>query len=220
MVEVDGRACSVAPHLQGTPIGYEDRWQDRFGEALARLLLDLHRMPVEGSGPLDDVAFAANGISRSRRQGVVDRWFHASIWPFDGAPLDAHPLVSQAPELVDGVASLRPDIETAEAGPLGVVHSDLHREHLLVDADGSLAALLDFGDTFVGATAWDFALLNWQDGARNAELVASHYPCGKDELIRSSVLSIAVGLYKLAKNPSDGAILPRLRRCIDLVHGT
>lgn len=57
--------------------------------------------------------------------------------------------------------ALADSLHAAEDGPTGVVHSDRHREHLLVDNKGSLAGVLDFGDAFVGAVAWDFVLLNW-----------------------------------------------------------
>jgi len=77
---------------------------------------------------------------------------------------------------------------------VGVVHSDLHREHLLVGEDGGLAGVLDFGDAFVGARAWDYALLHWYYGEANAFRVAAHDPNGEDEFSRGRVLATAIGL--------------------------
>ena len=107
------------------------------------------------------------------------------------------------------------DIEGAEAGSAGIVHSDLHNKHLLVDKDGSLTGVLDFGDAFIGSIAWDFALLNWYYGTPNAAVVARHHPAGLEALDRGVTLSVVVGLYKLAKNPEDHDVIPRLRRCLE-----
>lgn len=221
VVDVAGTVCSVARFLPGDPVAEfvddpdDSAWTGDFARALARVLRDLHTMPADGFGPLVDDDTAARGISIDRRQGIIDRWFHATIWPFDGSSLADHPINAVAPLLVEPIAELLTRIEGAESGPTGVVHSDLHRQHLLVAADGSLAGLLDFGDAFVGAIAWDFALLQWYYGRGNVELVAAHYPGGAEELERGVVLSVVVGLYKLARSPGDHAVLARLRRCIE-----
>jgi aminoglycoside phosphotransferase (APT) family kinase protein len=216
LVEHDGITCSVAREIPGTPVAYDGVWSDDFGCQLAHVLADLHQMPAEGFGPLaDDQQQPVRGVSADRVQGVSDRWFHARIWPFDASSLDDHPIIEQAPDIARAAATITSDIEAAGAGAAGVVHSDLHREHLLVGPDGSLTGLLDFGDAFVGAIAWDFALLNWYYGEANASAVASHHPAGIDILQHGAALSIAVGLYKVAKNPNNPAVIPRLRRCLE-----
>ncbi len=139
------------------------------------------------------------------------------MWPFDGDSLDGHPIIDQAPEIGNAAISLADRIQAAETGATGVIHSDLHQEHLLVDEDGTLSGVLDFGDAFVGSVAWDFALLNWYYGKANAALVAHHYPDGPDALDRGIMLSIAVGLYKTAKNPSDLTVISRLQRCVESI---
>ncbi len=220
IVEVNGVSCSVARQLPGVPVAYDRNWSEEFGRALAGVLRDLHTMPATGFGPLANDETEACGVSADRNDAIVDRWFHAPVWPFDGSSLADHPILDLAPKLGGLVAGLALQIEAAASGPTGVVHSDLHREHLLVNDDGSLAGVLDFGDAFVGATAWDFALLNWYYGKPNAELVAAHYPSGNEELDRGVVLSVAVGLYKAAKNPADQAVLPRLQRCLEAAQDT
>jgi len=220
VVEGNGVSCSVARHLPGVPVAYDRSWSEEFGQALAGVLRDLHMMPATGFGPLANDETEARGVSADRNGAIVDRWCHAQVWPFDGSSLGDHPSLISLPSLADCAPGLASQIEAAASGPTGVVHSDLHREHLLVNDDGSLAGVLDFGDAFVGAIAWDFALLNWYFGRPNAELVAAHYPNGNDELDRGVVLSVAVGLYKAAKNPADQAVLPRLRRCLEAAPDT
>lgn len=216
IIDHNGTLCSVARQLLGVAVSYDQDWSDDFGRQLAGVLADLHEMPAEGFGPLvDDEQQMVCGISEDRVHGVTDRWFHARVWPFDGSSLDDHPIAEQEPDIAHAATTLARDIAAADTGRTGVVHSDLHREHLLVGNDGSLAAVLDFGDAFIGSIAWDFALLNWYCGNGNASIVARHHPAGSDAVEQGVALSIAVGLYKMAKNPNDPAVLPRLRRCLE-----
>ena len=214
VLDVDGIRCSVARRLSGTPVDYDGAWSAEFAQQFARLLHTLHDAPADGFGPLLDDSERLHGISPDRIEGIVDRWRHAPMWPFDGSTLDEHPLAEQAPDLVAKIVELSDRIFDAEHGAIGVTHSDLHREHVLVDGDGTLAAVLDFGDAFIGAVAWDFALIAWYYGQRNAQLVADHYPGGNDALERGLVLAVAVGVYKLAKNPADRIVIDRLTRCL------
>jgi len=214
VVNVKGRPCSVSPYLHGRPVGYDSIWTRNFARSLAKVLLDLHTMPAQGFGPLANDQSEARGISLSRRRGVTDRWCHARAWPFDRSSLITHPVMDRTPKLCQQIASIGDDIEGAEQGLIGVVHSDLHQEHLLMTGDGGLAGVLDFGDAFVGAVAWDFGLLNWYYGQQNAGLVAQTYPNGAEQLARGRLLSVAIGLYKAAKNPADKSVEPRLRRCL------
>lgn len=217
LVHVDGVLCSVAPLLQGRPVDYGDLFQPEFTAALGRLLFDLHHLDASGFGPLVDDHRVLHGRSASLRAGIVDRWYHASIWPFDDSDLFSHVVTGIAPEMVSAIEQLAPSIIDASEGPIGVLHSDLHREHLLRDDAGRLGAVLDFGDAFRGCVAWDFALLHWYYGVDNARAVAACYPEADAIHTRATHLGVAVGLYKLAKNPGDRAVPERLRRVLDAV---
>lgn len=214
VVTVDGVVCSVGKKLPGRPVDYEARWPVRFASSIASVLLELHRLPVVGFGPLENTNAELRGRSANLDDGIVDRWYHAAIWPFDQSGIDDHPARRISPELVDQVAERRDDIVGAAQGRTGLVHSDLHREHLLVDEGWRLGGLLDFGDAFIGCTAWDFALLLWYYGNTNAQLVADNYPGGNELVARGGTLAIAVGLYKIAKNPRDADAVQRLVRVL------
>lgn len=216
LVETNETVCSVAPRLHGRPVNYGETFPPRFAAELGRLLGDLHRLDASGFGPLEDDARILHGRSSSSWAGVVDRWFHASIWPFDGSDLSSHAVTNVAPHLVGAIEGLRPQIVEAIEGPIGVVHSDLHRQHLLVDGAGQLGAVLDFGDAFRGAVAWDFALLHWYYGAENTARVAAGHP-DADVKASAALLAVAVGLYKLAKSPGDPDVPKRLHRVVDVV---
>lgn len=218
LVHVDDALCSVAPLLQGRPVDYGEPFQPGFAAALGRFgLFDLHHLDASGFGPLVDDDRFLQGRSRSLRTGVVDRWYHAPIWPFDDSDLSSHVVTNVAPGIVKKIERLRPWIIEASEGPVGVVHSDLHREHLLRDEAGGLGAVLDFGDAFRGSVAWDFALLHWYYGSDDADSVAAGYPEPDGLRTRAAHLAVAVGLYKLAKNPGDPVVPRRLRRAVEAV---
>lgn len=193
--------CSVGPLLEGTPIDYVDDstpWSPAFADAVATVLRHLHRLPAQGWGPLENRSDALVGTSESANQGVVDRWFHAPMWPFDGSDLDHHPLAVLDPEAAARFDPLRDAILAAACEPYGVVHSDLHRQHLL-QRDGRLTGLLDFGDAYIGSTAWDLGAIHWYYGEASAERVAQAYEPESDLAERASLLAIAIGCYKIAK---------------------
>lgn len=215
LTTVDGVQCSVAPMLPGQPIAYGLDWPAEFAESLAIALGAIHALPASGFGPLENTTARLVGRSPTWRAGIVDRWHHAPIWPFDGSGLADHPVSGIAPELTPRIAVLANRVDDAASGFTGLVHSDLHCEHLLIDPHWRLGGVLDFGDAFVGSQAWDFALLGWHYGDTNAGMVATLSPNGPELHRRGRILAIAVGLYKLAKNPRDSAVLPRLKRILD-----
>jgi aminoglycoside phosphotransferase (APT) family kinase protein len=215
-VAVTGVPCSVAPLLRGEPIDDRVAWTAEFAGAVARTLRTLHDLPVDGHGPLRNSPAILAGQSSDDVAGIVERWWQAPIWPFDGSDLARHTIARLAPDLVDQLGGLDAEIRAATAGCAGLVHSDLHGEHLLRSPDWTLTAVLDFGDAFAGSVAWDFALLRWYYGDEPTALVANAYGAnGRDLAERGRTLAVAVGLYKLAKYDGDLATLARIRRLID-----
>lgn len=114
------------------------------------------------------------------------------------------------PEFARTIAQLEGEIIDALDGPVGLLHSDLHNQHLL-QTDGRLTGLLDFGDAFVGSIAWDFGLIVWYYGLDNARLFATSYEASPETLEQGLRLAIAIGCYKIAKTPHKSAVLERLQ---------
>jgi aminoglycoside phosphotransferase (APT) family kinase protein len=215
IVEVDGLACSVGVRIDGYPIEDNERFTPAFAAGLGQLLFDLHRLAAERFGPLVDADSSLCGAAETLQAGIVARWHLARIWPFDDADLSSHPVASVAPGLLGQLDGLRASIMEASDGPAGPVHSDLHPEHLLRDDLGSLAGVLDFGDAFIGAPAWDAALLHWYYGSENTRGVSANYDGTTEFHERGRYLAVAVGLYKLAKNPTDQSMPERIRRVLE-----
>lgn len=214
VVDVDGVACAVGRRLRGAPIEYGQAWTPAFSAQLGALLSALHTLPTTGFGPLMDDATALRGEAQSAIDGVRRRWCWATCWPFDGSDMSGHPVTQLMPDLVPTITQHREQLLDIAEDTVGLVHSDLHREHLLGGPDGNLTGVLDFGDAFIGSIAWDFALLHWYYGAQASQAVAERHPNGSTLSQSGRTLAIAVGVYKLAKSPTDAAVPQRLRRVL------
>ncbi|MFK8025005.1 MAG: aminoglycoside phosphotransferase family protein [Ilumatobacter sp.] len=202
VVNVEGIECSIASRIVGRQVEPHD-WGARLIEQFAQALDAVHSMPPDLSVEAD----------------VIRRFHLARIWPFDGTSLDDHPVSTVWPAAPAQLALLRDDLERAARGSLTVVHTDLHPQHVLVDDDGGLAGLLDFGDAFAGVAAWDHACLRYYHGAELQRRVVDAQRSNlapTDRRIPSDrdvdLLSVAWGLYKLAKTPDRSDVVSRVER--------
>ena len=199
------------------------------------LVAAVHRY-VDGA-PLTRARLAA---LRGARRERLARQLAAFLGALHAVPLvEARALGVAEPELWDEVyapltVAVRPHVGAATAAGLDVlgarfvadagerravralVHGDIAGAHLLVDADGALAGVIDFGDAMIGDPALDFAgLLN--DAPRAfLERVLAHYPQTIDAGARErAAWYIAVApLYAVREGVErgDAALLARGRR--------
>lgn len=182
VVEIGGAECSVALELPGRPVGPDD-WSPELLDQLRAALAIVHATP------------AALAVEPD----VVRRFHLARIWPFDGSDLGDHPAIARWPARTKAIAARQDDILAAGAAPACVVHTDLHRDHLLV-ADGRLAGILDFVDAFAGPAGWDDASLRYYHGDRVAGPPTEE----------ARLLGIAFALYKLDKTPDRADVVQRV----------
>jgi aminoglycoside phosphotransferase (APT) family kinase protein len=78
-------------------------------------------------------------------------------------------------------------------GAAAVLHGDLHFRHVLVDEDGALAGVIDWGDICRGDPSIDLSLL-WSffpPNGRSAFLDA-YGPVTADQLLRARVLALCL----------------------------
>ncbi|TAK77275.1 MAG: hypothetical protein EPO16_05835 [Dehalococcoidia bacterium] len=178
---------------------------------LGRLLALLHALPFEGWGALEDRADVIRGRASTPADGLLSRW--ARLWPFDGRPLLAHPVVRHAPDLAGALGDLREPLlrYTEASAQVGVCHTDLYREHLLV-RDGRLAAVLDLGDAAVVPVAFDLASFAYYHAAHRgwdplAALLEAYEPRRVMREVREAEtyqLLVVLALQKVEKHTSSG----------------
>ena len=133
-----------------------------------------------------------------------------------GRPLAAHPALVGRPALRPGSSvTRRPSRRRWRDRPLVLVHSDLHEENML--SDGDRLAFIDFGETFVGAAAWEFASIayftSWDARRRRPRRFAADDPAMR-RAWRATValLALSFGLCPLGAGHRHGARHRRLQR--------
>lgn len=209
LVRGEGGALVAALHryVDGVPLSrarlatLRGARRERLAQQIAQCLSALHAVPP----------------GEARALGVAE----PALWRDVYAPL----IAAVRPHIGAGTAAALDVLETRFAVDAGerkalraLVHGDIAGAHLLVDADGALAGVIDFGDAIVGDPALDFAgLLN--DAPRSfLERVLAHYPRPVDEGgRRRAAWYIAVApLYAVREGVErgDAALLARGQRAL------
>ena len=131
-------------HL-GTP---DLAWRRRLAASLGEFLKTLHAIPI---GDLPANAIPLDELARldmpSRRAAMESRVMSLHSAGLVGDPESIMALVDQAPAL-------------PSASDLVIVHGDLHAGQLVVDADGRLAGVIDWGDLHRGHRAVDLVVVH------------------------------------------------------------
>jgi aminoglycoside phosphotransferase (APT) family kinase protein len=137
---------ALLPGQTACAAALDEQQRGRLAQPLARFLAALHATPAEqaaqhGAGP-DTLARLDLARRLPRARELLDRLTHCGEIADPrslGAILDAAP-PAYAP---------RSDV---------LVHGDLYARHLLVDADGWLTGVIDWGDVHLGDPAVDLAI--------------------------------------------------------------
>jgi aminoglycoside phosphotransferase (APT) family kinase protein len=157
--------------IQGVePVGLDDDARCRLAPALARFLRALHDVPVDDELPNDP----------NRRADMPYRAAMTADW--------LERLGCRPP----GVAGLLAEAE-ALPPPEGdvVAHGDLHFRHVLVDGDGALAGVIDWGDVCRGDPSIDLSLLwSFFPPKGRAAFLAVYGPVSDAQLLRARALAV------------------------------
>lgn len=191
---------AVTELSQGTPF-HEAGSPVEAARDLGGLLARLHALPVERYGMLEQTREALRGVADGLVEGILSRW--PGLWPFDGAPLLAHPVVKVAPALLAELSALREQLlRYADVDHVAVCHLDLHGEHILV-REGRLSGLFDFGDACIVPPAFDIASFAYHNGWLLVEALVEGYESNRImrevRLAEAQQLAVALALQKVGK---------------------
>lgn len=164
-----------AQHLPGAePLGLDEGTRARLARPLAQFLRVLHGADVDGL-PADPFGRADMAIRVPKTAEQLAGLEQAGLWR---VPASVHRLLDAAAEL--------PAPE-----PVAVVHGDLHFRHLLVDEDGTLSGVIDWGDLCRGDPSMDLSLLwNLVPAGARGDFLAAYGPVTEDQLLRARVLAV------------------------------
>ena len=200
-IAVSEGAWSVDEYIEGT--------HPKRGEIPSKTCADigetlraLHTLQVDGYGKLDDDSSGLHGVRHSSQEGISDRFSNA--WPFIGVELNRHPVAQVAPELLSRLESYKTAIiDAVDTNKRSVVHGDLHEKQFLIQEDGTLNALIDFGEAFVGDPVWDIASFLFFHGEDQTRILLSSYTHSQEEVDilfkRARLLSIVIALHRVSR---------------------
>jgi aminoglycoside phosphotransferase (APT) family kinase protein len=162
----------------------------QLGETLAAL----HALPHARFGLLENRSDSIVGIASTPETGLLSRLSH----PFPLESLLQSVVATVAPEFLPALEDLEPELlETLNAAPFAVCHSDLHAGQMIV-RDGQLIALLDFGDAVIGAAVWDIASFAYFHGWDKTAWLLEGY--GRDVLRSAQLFSVILCLHHLNRS--------------------
>ena len=158
----------------GEPLGLQEAERRALARPFARFVRALHDASVDDL-PADPMGRADMAIRVPRTETALADLEAEGLWR---APASVARLLAEARELPPAEATV-------------VAHGDLHVRHLVVDARGALAGVIDWGDVCRGDPSIDLSLL-WSllppDG--RADFLAEYGPLTGDQLLRDRVLAI------------------------------
>lgn len=169
--------AELLPGVEAADAALTDDARCRVAAELGAFLRTLHAAEVGDDLPLDP-----NGRSdMAKRVAMAEDWIaqleRAGLWR---APADIA-------LLLDAASALPPPATAVLA------HGDLHFRHLLVDAGGGLAGVIDWGDLCRGDPSIDLSLL-WSffpPEGRGAFLDA-YGPVSEEQLLRARTLALCL----------------------------
>lgn len=210
----------VTEWVEGSPIQV---MTDQTARDVGEVLSALHAIPTRGHGLLADVTDEVRGESAEPGTDFTSRW-GSTFWPFDGRPLTAHPLVQAAPHLVLPAAALREQLLAYETqGERRVCHTDLSPAHL-IEHDGRLAGVIDFGDAAVLPPAMDIASFASSYGWTATEALLEGYAANSvlRDIRRAEAyqLGVMLGLQRVHKHTRLKPDRERLQRAVAFLEAT
>ncbi len=216
-------AWAITQKVDGIPLK-KTEWTVEAANDLARFLSVVHNLPHSGYGRLEERGDLIRGKELTPVTGIVGRRCWGAIYPFDGESLDQHTVSRVSPELITEIEAFRDEIlRIGSTVDCALLHSDLHQQHVLIK-DGRLSGVIDFGASFIGARAWEFATMAYYHGWENAESVIVPYASDLVErerlLLESKKLGIAIGLYKMDRAARLGQPEEKVDIAIQFVNGT
>lgn len=152
------------------PVGLDDAARCRLAPGLARFLRALHDVPV-----IDELPYDPN-----RRADMPYRAAMTAEWleRLDDRPPGVDRLLAEAEALPPPEGDV-------------VAHGDLHFRHLVVDSDGSMAGVIDWGDVCRGDPSIDLSLLwSFFPPAGRAAFLAAYGPVSDAQLLRARALAV------------------------------
>jgi aminoglycoside phosphotransferase (APT) family kinase protein len=185
-----GTPWSLTSYAAGVPLRASSRVSA--APAIGAFVELLRSVPVDGFGPVSELAGALRGVAGDPRSGLL-AWMEGDpFWPFDGTGVRDHPALHDLPDLARTLETQVERIEAAAlAGPMALVHADLHEENIL--EDGRRLTFIDFGEAFIGSADWEQATFAYFMGW---ELADQAFGATGPDPCSAAALALSFGVHR------------------------
>lgn len=195
-------AWTITRQVRGKAI-LKNKMPTTVARELGLFLSQLHAMPCEKFGRLDEQNSDLVGQSTSPVDGICKRWCWADIYPFDETSLTQHYIAELSPDLMSKISKIENTLwDILDETPLVLNHSDLHGDHIFIH-NNHLSGVIDYGTAFIATYGWDFAVLAYYHGWDvTIEAIVGYTGDRAHQqhlLHQSHYLALVVALYKLQK---------------------
>ena len=147
------------------------------GSQIGRILSRLHRIPPER---------AADSGLKADEEGAREWHAEASHIAEDLLAREGQ-WIRSCLEWLEG----DPRLPSRYEGPARFLHNDLCPDHVLMDSEGRVSGLLDFGDAALGDPALDFFILPAWLGPAGTESALASYEIERDSNLEARIVFLA-----------------------------
>jgi len=189
----------LLPSFEAVEAGLTEAARVRLARPFGRFLRALHRpatlAAVAGHAlPADPMGRADMALRVPRTLAILEEVERAGLW--------------RVPDSLSDVLAAARALPAPEAS--AVVHGDLHVRHLLVDREGGLTGVIDWGDLCRADPSVDLILFwSFLPPRAREEFLAGYEPVGPARLLRARVLSLFLSATLLLYAEQEA--MPNLR---------
>jgi aminoglycoside phosphotransferase (APT) family kinase protein len=174
----------LLPGMEACDAALDDEARRRLAPVLGRFLRALHDIPLLDGLPYDPTQRA----DMRHRAAITREW----IERLDRRPAGLDALLDEAEALPP------PDGEV-------VAHGDLHIRHVMVEPDGELTGVIDWGDVCRADPSIDLSLLWSFFGADGrAAFLAEYGPVSEAQLLRARALAVNLSVILAVYGREEG----------------
>jgi aminoglycoside phosphotransferase (APT) family kinase protein len=174
----------LLPGLEACDAALDDEARRRLAPALGRFLRALHDIPIIDGLPYDPNQRA----DMPHRAAMTREWLER---------------LGRRPAGLDGLLDKAEALPPAEGEV--VAHGDLHIRHVMVDPDGDLTGVIDWGDVCRADPSIDLSLLwSFFPAAGRAAFLAEYGPVSEAQLLRARVLAVNLSVILAVYGRDEG----------------
>lgn len=190
-----------------TPMSLTREQRLEFVKPFAQFLTTLHSFPIDRAEKLGIPFDEMNRLSMKVRKPIMED----NIQKLKGLGYD--PIIEKAENYLHSVEVIPVPDEKV------LVHDDLHIRNILVDEEGKIAGIIDWGDAHIGHRASDLSILYSlipKEGRKPFYDIYGEVDSQTKQLAKFKAIFVHILLLLYAHDVGDEALIIATRECLSL----